>query len=212
MDQYKRGCGVKRLFLIQASVSVGEVSLDSAGAAVRYGSVFKKRSKTLRDYKRLVRLWRVEGWPPPPAAESTYAPTEKHTHTGALRCVFFEKLLVTVELLLGCGTGNFVDSITCARRSRSGARRGCDLCLPALCGFLKRCVQSSACCDVKGTMADRQSASQSVICDGVVVLRGRVCDLWSCTVPLWQSMAVAPDWAAAPRLRPHTPGLACRAH
>lgn len=54
MDQYKRGCGVKRLFLIQACVS--EVSLDSSCAVGRYGSVFKKRSKTLRDHKRLVRL------------------------------------------------------------------------------------------------------------------------------------------------------------
>lgn len=61
MDQYKRGCGVKRLFLIQACVSVSEVSLDSSCAVGRYGSVFKKRSKTLRDHKHLVRLWRVVG-------------------------------------------------------------------------------------------------------------------------------------------------------
>lgn len=97
MDQYKRGCGVKRLFLIQACVSVSEVSLDSSCAVGRYGSVFKKRSKTLRDHKRLVKT--VESGRLTPRPQPLYTQTQMHPQLHEHTHKSVQASVVTVQLL-----------------------------------------------------------------------------------------------------------------
>lgn len=144
MDQYKRGCCVKRLFMIQTCVSVSEVSLDSSCAVGRYGSVFKKRSKTLRDHKRLVRLWRVVGWPPPPTALHTNRNAHTHilAHTQTVAQTHTKKCLDPSchreSIVLVCGKENFVALTPVGeRKSKNGDSGGYDLRLQTLCGLWK---------------------------------------------------------------------------
>lgn len=132
MDQYERGCCVKRLFLIQACVSVSEVSLDSSCAVGRYGSVFKKRSKTLRDHKRLVRLESGRLTPAPDSAHKQ-ACTQLHERTQK-QCL--DPSCHSETIVLACGKENFVALTPLGeRKSKNGDSGGYDLHLQTLCGL-----------------------------------------------------------------------------
>lgn len=136
MDQYERGCCVKRLFLIQACVSVSEVSLDSSCAVGRYGSVFKKRSKTLRDHKRLVRLESGRLTPAPDCSAHKPMRAQVRERTQKRR---LDPSCRTETIVFACGKENFVALTPLGERnSKNGDSGGYDLHLQILCGFRQR--------------------------------------------------------------------------